>query len=800
MEFASGSGFRTRLVRGAWFTRFLVGLDRNVGAKIIFPFFRVLDFAPLHIREWIKLLPGEIMSAPHIHLTIGVLHDYLLGKLPESDCDAIESHLAVCPACETRAAAARPDDALATVLESLGCGLDAALTPTPGDTPLGYAPVLSWNGLRGRSPDQNELGTASLNGSSGPAFASGAGSLPRYRLIREIGRGGMGEVWLAEDTSMRRLVALKKIRPDLVAHPEAVGRFRREIEALAAINDPNVVRAYDTGEDRGVHFLVMEYVDGETLAEVVKRGPLSVEDACRYTRDAARGLHAAHTAGLFHRDVKPSNLILEKNGVVKVSDFGLALCGDATSLSCADGLTGPKEVFGTPDYISPEQAVDSHTADARSDIYSLGCTLYHLLIGHPPFHDRAPHGKLVAHQTSEPAPIPALSRALVTVLAKMMAKEPGDRYQTAAEVASALEPFATAVGPIGKATIRRPVWRRAVAVALLLSTITVAAVVIFKTERGVLVVEVDGEADLRFKDGELLILDADANVKYRLRPGDRNTALPAGRYTVKVIGADGLSLDTPEFTMTKAGTVTIRVSAKPSDPAGPIPKGPITPNAPSPDRSAAIRMLAVPGGRVCVNGEDREIKAATDLPASAFRLSSINLNGSATVSDADLRALSGCKHLTHVNLGHTGVGDEGVVALKECTGITYLDLYGTRVTDAGIETFKDCKELTYLQLGDTKVTSDGLAHLRDCNRLTWVSVNHSQVSDVRVFASHKRMKLLNLEGTSVTDAGLDELKDHKALTELQVRNTSVTAEGVGGLAKAIPRCKIVWDGGVVSPK
>jgi hypothetical protein len=282
---------------------------------------------------------------------------------------------------------------------------------------------------------------------------------------------------------MERLVALKVIDRSLTGNPAVVERFRREVKAAGALSHPNIVHAYDAEQAGDSHFLVMEYVEGTTLARLVERdGPLSVARACDTIRQTARGLQRAHESGLVHRDIKPHNLMLTPQGVVKILDFGLArLAREATPLSPATadtappvahapGLTQLGMVMGTADYMAPEQASDARAADIRADIYSLGCTLYFLLTGRPPFPEGTMLDKLRAHRQSDPTPPsnfrtdipPALSR----VLERMMAKDPAQRYQTPAELAEALRPFLVAPK-------RRP-WRVA-AVVLLLVALAVGA-------------------------------------------------------------------------------------------------------------------------------------------------------------------------------------------------------------------------------------------------------------------------------------------------------------------------------------
>jgi WD40 repeat protein/serine/threonine protein kinase len=268
----------------------------------------------------------------------------------------------------------------------------------------------------------------------------------KFLLLDKLGEGGMGQVYKAKDTRMGRLVALKLMRKEKLAKPESVKRFYQEIQAASQLNHPNIVIAYDADQVGNLHYFSMELVDGIDLARQIKdNGPLPIALACEYVRQAAVGLQHAHEKGLVHRDIKPANLLVANNSgtaQVKILDMGLArLQGQGET-----GLTQAGQVLGTPDYLAPEQAFDSRKADVRSDIYSLGCTLYYLLCGQPPFTGETLTQILLKHQMEEAialaqrrSEVPA---ALAAVVRKMMAKVPDDRYQSAAEVADTLAPFA----------------------------------------------------------------------------------------------------------------------------------------------------------------------------------------------------------------------------------------------------------------------------------------------------------------------------------------------------------------------
>jgi serine/threonine protein kinase len=269
---------------------------------------------------------------------------------------------------------------------------------------------------------------------------------PRYRVLRLLGRGGMGAVYLAEHLFMSRRVALKVLSPALMDSPAALERFGQEVRAAAQLSHPNIVAAFDADHVGDLHFLVMEYIEGVNLAEHLARtGPLPAVQACQAVEQAALGLQHAHDKGMVHRDIKPHNLMLAQGGVVKILDFGLARFAREHAPPGQPALTGTGVVMGTADYIAPEQTRSSRGIDIRADIYGLGCTLYHLLSGRVPFPDGTVVDKMIRHCLDAPQPLrslrPEVPPELAAVVDKMMAKDPAQRYQTPAEVAAALHPF-----------------------------------------------------------------------------------------------------------------------------------------------------------------------------------------------------------------------------------------------------------------------------------------------------------------------------------------------------------------------
>ncbi|MBC8351394.1 MAG: serine/threonine protein kinase [Planctomycetes bacterium] len=266
--------------------------------------------------------------------------------------------------------------------------------------------------------------------------------LGKYKLLGHIGTGGMSSVYLAEHMLMRRQRAIKVLPKSRIGDSSYLERFHREAQATAALEHPNVVRAYDVDNAGDTHYLVMEFVKGEDLQNIVNdQGALSYEQAADYISQAALGLAYSHQEGLIHRDVKPANLLVDEEGVVKILDLGLALFAEDESASLT--IQHNENVLGTADYLAPEQAINSHEVDGRADIYGLGCTFYFTLTGHAPFNEGTLAQRIARHQTQMPPDIrddrPDCPRELVEICVKMIQKKADSRYQSCSEVVTDLE-------------------------------------------------------------------------------------------------------------------------------------------------------------------------------------------------------------------------------------------------------------------------------------------------------------------------------------------------------------------------
>lgn len=329
--------------------------------------------------------------------------------------------------------------------------IDQALAPwmdTEGRLPLGAEPVPE--GLVAALIESGQLTpwqVDQLRKGRHKGFVLG-----KYKLLRLLGAGGMSSVYLAEHATLHHKVAIKVLPVKRVDQSSYLARFEREAQSSARLNHPNIARAFDLESSGAIHFIVLEYIDGTDLYAKVKReGPLDVREVADYLRQAATGLQYAHDEGLVHRDIKPANLMLDKRGTVKILDMGLALANGDEGGSLT--REHDEKVLGTADYLAPEQARDSHKADRRSDVYSLGCSLYFLLVGRAPFANGPLAERLRAHM-NEPAPNllekrPDVPTAIAELYFRMMEKHPDARPQTAQEVADALGAWlgSTPTGP-----------------------------------------------------------------------------------------------------------------------------------------------------------------------------------------------------------------------------------------------------------------------------------------------------------------------------------------------------------------
>jgi serine/threonine-protein kinase len=379
-----------------------------------------------------------------------VLERLLLGLLPEDEASALETHADSCPACLERMRSPRTPDRF---LDDLRCSARPVDRVPDADTAL-LAKVCRLPALVG-----DEDGRTPEPGAADPPEAGPVGG---YRLLRLLGRGGMGVVYLARHERLKRTVALKLIGVSSQANPERLARFRRETELLARLRHANVVPIYEAGEHEGRPYLAMEYVEGGTLAEKLTAGPLPVRTVAEVVEALARGAHAAHECGVVHRDLKPANVLLAEDGTPRITDFGLAKpLAPQPEDSSAAWDTGSGAILGTPSYMAPEQVANSREVGPAADVYALGAILYECLIGRPPFKAATPLETLEQVRNSEPVSPrslqPGVPRDLETVCLKCLPREPRRRYPSALALAEDLRRFLDGRSVLARPT---PVWER----------------------------------------------------------------------------------------------------------------------------------------------------------------------------------------------------------------------------------------------------------------------------------------------------------------------------------------------------
>jgi formylglycine-generating enzyme required for sulfatase activity/serine/threonine protein kinase len=356
------------------------------------------------------------------------LRAFALGKLDDRAAALVQDHLNSCPDCR-RKVTENCDDSFVDRVRAAAGRERKSEPPDAVEDPIGREE----EGRPGSQPDA--LLPPELAGLTG------------YEVVRELGHGGMGVVYLARNKLIDRPEVLKVMNKALIGRPASVERFLQEIRSSGRLSHPNVAITHSAHQIGDLLVLAMEYVEGDDLAKIVRtRGPLPIANACFCVHQAALGLQRGHELGMVHRDIKPGNILLSRQGkrlVVKIIDFGLAKA--KSEVSTDHELTGTNQMMGTAGYSAPEQLIDAKTADIRSDIYALGTTLYYLLSGEPPYQGASALAVAMAQETGAARPVreirPEVPEALAAVVARMMAKDPAERYQQPAEVAAALVPY-----------------------------------------------------------------------------------------------------------------------------------------------------------------------------------------------------------------------------------------------------------------------------------------------------------------------------------------------------------------------
>ncbi len=708
------------------------------------------------------------------------------------------------------------------------------------------------------SPDETSAGDAAggevdLSFLGPPAGPGSLGRLGHYDVREVLGRGGCGIVLKAVDEVLRRPVAVKVMAPELAATSPARKRFLREARAAAAVRHDNVVSIHAV-EDKPVPFLVMEYVAGQTLQERIDgTGPLDPPEVARVGGQIASGLAAAHATGLIHRDIKPGNVLIEAGtDRVKLTDFGLARTPDDAS------VTQSGVIAGTPLFMSPEQA-QGLAVDARSDLFSLGGVLYAMCTGRPPFRAATTLAVLRRVVEDDPRPvrevIPEVPAWLAALIAALHAKDPAGRPASAREVADILAagrfeprpapaPAEPPKAPEAVAVGRPPRRRRGVAAAALIGVLLAGlgaaeaagvtrvggTVVRLFSPAGTLVVEVDDPGVSVSVDGQDLTITGAGAKEIRLKPG---------QYTV-LATKDGKPVRQELVTVSRGGREVVRVGLEPDPQPNPPPPEPPKPPAVAttppgidplpppdpaadPDREAAEYVLSV-GGQVRINDERKDISRPAHLPAERFAVTQVSLTGSRATDDG-LARLARCKNLKVLGLFNTAISTKGLAHLNGCTTLEDVNLNMSRATGAALRYFAQSKGIRLLglwmvdvrdadlavlslanvenlNLGGTRITDAALGPLKESNKLATLTLSYTAVTaeGLARLAACPSLRSLGLNGCGKLDDGsVPALAKLTGLKNLELKDTKVTFAGVDALAKALPGCRITWNGGVSEP-
>jgi serine/threonine protein kinase/Leucine-rich repeat (LRR) protein len=630
---------------------------------------------------------------------------------------------------------------------------------------------------------------------AGPSHDGEIGRLGRYRIQKELGRGGMGAVYLAFDERLQRKLALKVMLPKAAANATAKERFLREARAAAQISSDHVVNIFEADEIDGIPFIALQFLQGYPLDEYLKKkGNLTLPQIVRIAADTALGLAKAHKLGIVHRDIKPGNLWLEApTGRVKILDFGLA-----KPVLASEGaeLTGSGAVMGTPAYMAPEQGMGK-PVDVRADLFSLGCVLYRLCTGKLPFDRPTIMAILTAIATEEPPPVREVNSSvpepLAELIRRLMAKNPDHRPASAQDVVKELDrisamlktdskaeastsqphvvyvPIAVSViepnpfADIGAPTevedsqsqvelAPRPPkkisakWVGSLSLGVIALVAAAGIIIKIKNKDGT-------ETEIKVPDGSTVTVAKDGKVLGRFGP-DTEIKVPDG--STVTVAKDGKVL----------GTFGPDTKKEPS-------KTP--PTGPFDHRKAAEFVLSI-GGTVGINDATSTV---AELPKEPFRLTIVNFPIHKQVNDANLAIFKDCNSLSRFSIDESNdVSDAGLANFKDCKRLHHLIVRATKVSDAGLAHFDGCK-LTFLYLNRTQVTDTGLKHFKDCEQLKQLSLSQTKIGDAGLanFKGCTNLSILELAHTQVTDAGLIHFKDCKNLKSLDVSFTQVAGSG-----------------------
>jgi eukaryotic-like serine/threonine-protein kinase len=795
------------------------------------------------------------MAEPHACPSRDDLQRLILNRLPGEAAQRIQRHVETCAKCRHALEQCLASDEL---LDAVRASRGPATDPTktiylPADW-LGGA-LLTW--IRAHDSTVAEKNALALSTDDikrlldAPQAPDEIGRVGDFRILRVLGVGGMAVVFEAVDCHLKRHAALKLMRPAVASKPGSTDRFLREAQSAAALKHEHIVTVYQVGMHGSAPFLAMELLHGESLDDRLKNGRPSIDEVLRIGREIAEALAAAHALGLLHRDIKPANIWLEQPrsvagavpqtngqrlpgiahvpGIVKILDFGCAKLWSDES-----GITHVGLMIGTPAYMAPEQ-LTGKTVDPRADLFSLGCVLYCMASGRPPFGGDNLLSVVRSLALEEPIPLaqlnPQIPQPLSDLVAQLLAKNADDRPASALAVVERLTvieqqrrpaqrretPDAPPSADRGAKSLRRRNGLVAIiGLALLVPFLSIlfgAQLIRIVTNKGAIVVTID--------DPTVGVTVAENQVVLHDGRGQAEITLAAGEHTLTValkLPSGVSSFETEKFTLERGGKKIIQAQkeldriaaasvaapvnsaasiAAPANSAASIaarrdssPKPPLS-HADShavptdPDRAAAAWTLSQ-GGFVDLRTEPGahaiRVTSAHALPAGRFELTSVNLGGR-PVTDADLERFHGLAHLIEFALNGAPVTDAGVAHLTDLPDLKNLALSNTRVTDAGLQSIGTLPKLEWLFLDGTPVTDAGLKHLKSLKNLTLLDLINTPITDAALveLAHLPKLGSLLLQRTRVTDLGLARIRGVSHLRELDLSRLPISDAGLANV-------------------
>jgi serine/threonine protein kinase/Leucine-rich repeat (LRR) protein len=630
-------------------------------------------------------------------------------------------------------------------------------------------------------------------------------SLEHFRILKLLGKGGMGAVYLAEDTRLGRQVAIKTLRRGLAKKKAARERFLREARLAATIEHDHVVPIYYVGEADGIPFLAMPYLKGKSLEELLRNHQkLPLRHVLHLGLQIASGLAIAHEKGLIHRDIKPSNLWVEPigGGRIKILDFGLARSNEDDMTLTQSGV-----ILGTPAFMAPEQA-KGEKVDARADLYSLGVVLYRMATGQLPISGTDTYSMLVALATEQPRPVmelaPELPPNLADLIMRLLAKDrnlrPASARDVARELRNILETWKTAghspspstampgrqvalplaqpvSSPVRESEVENNPW-----ISLASSEDTPSPETPLRTQRQprrsrpyLPLLVAFGIAGLA-----ILILLGAITIIIRDKSGKEIARLEIDEGSIVEVKEGGRIVKVWPQTDTKARSSPSGASKQPGS-TGNLEK--------DPDRRAALWVLSVGGSiRIRPLGQNDQIIPVTNLPAEPFELHEVSLNYNPHVTDSELAYLTELKGLAVLHLRGTKVTDAGLFHLRNVKSLKDLDLVDCKhITDGGLGHLRELTNLDRLWVYATPISNDGLTHIKDLKNLTSLNVGYTKVTEAGLdqILELKNLTFLHIGGSKITDAGVARLKELKSLKYLDINGNPITDAGLAHL-KELP--------------